>query len=466
MEPDHNPPDEERSGLFGVSGSHPTRLAVGLGDPDLEQTLLPALSASGDFIVVERCLGADQLLACVVAKRVDAALVSARLHRLTDTLLADLAGRATPFLLLADESDVRWLPDLSASRGAVIPPSTPAQLICDALRAVVRGDSYASTVPVAVAEPVEVEDDGIRAEQDDQLSVIAVVGGHGSPGRTTVALNLAAALGAVAPTVLVDADLEGPSVAAYLDADPTRNIFMLAHAEPATPNEWERAIRQETQSFSQRVPHAVALCGIPKSEMRTGVSARFMRELIPALQQRFRYVVLDLGAELLATDAATARAALGQAPQLLLVASADMLGLWRARAALTVIKEHLGVDQERIALVINRHDRKHHYGRNEIEWALGTPAAAVIPWDYKGMQKGLAEQRPVVLVGRSRAAHALLDLAERIHGGSILLPPEPTARPNWLKRGITRLRAWPSHLHWPHRERSERRDKQRPIPTR
>ena len=35
--------------------------------------------------------------------------------------------------------------------------------------------------------------------------------------------------------MLVDSDLSGPSIAAHIDADPTRNIYMLAHAEPETP---------------------------------------------------------------------------------------------------------------------------------------------------------------------------------------------------------------------------------------
>ena len=53
-----------------------------------------------------------------------------------------------------------------------------------------------------------------------------------------MAINLATALGAVEPTVLIDADFASPSVAAYLDRDPSRNLCTLAHAVRESPHAW------------------------------------------------------------------------------------------------------------------------------------------------------------------------------------------------------------------------------------
>lgn len=266
------------------------------------------------------------------------------------------------------------------------------------------------------------------------LSVIALASGYGSPGRTTLALNLAVALGAVAPTVLVDLDMAGPAVAAHIDADPTRNVYMVAHADPQTPGEWDRAIRQELRPLAARSPHAMVLCGVPKPEMRSGVSPRFVERLLAELRQRFRYVVVDTGAELLGTEMQVHRAALAQADQVLLVAAGDLVGLAQARNALAALRSPLWTPVEAdIALLINRHDRRFHHGRREIEWVLGAGAAdvagvkgvaGVIPFDHAAVERAIAAQRPLVLDGRSRAGRAMLDLAGRLHSGRIVLPPE------------------------------------------
>src|SRR5262249_7917198 len=187
-------------------------------------------------------------------------------------------------------------------------------------------------------------------------------------------------LGAVEPTLLVDADLTNPSVAAYLDADPTRGLYMLAHAEPDAPGVWERAIAQETQPLHPQSAHAAVLCGVPKPEMRAAVTRRFVERLVDELRHRYRYVVLDLGADLLGPDALVHRTALGLADQVLLVASADLVGLAHARTALAQLDAQLGLARDRVAVVINRHDTRHHHSREEIEWGLDAPTPPLIPY--------------------------------------------------------------------------------------
>jgi MinD-like ATPase involved in chromosome partitioning or flagellar assembly len=298
---------------------------------------------------------------------------------------------------------------------------------------------------VAEDEPDGAVSTSSASNPPDVMSIIAIASGHGSPGRTLIALNLAVALGAVAPTVLVDADVAGPSVAAYHDLDPTRSLFMIAHADPQTPREWDRAIAEETQPLGPQSPRGVALCGVPKPEMRAGISAAFFERLLGELRQRYRFVVLDVGADLLGQETILHRLALGVSDQVLFVAAADLIGLWHARVGLGVLGRALGLDGGRIALVINRHDRRYHHQRDEIAWALGQPVAALLPDDPSRVQKALLRQQPVVLDRRSRVGRQLLDLAERVHGGTIILPPEPgrARRFDVLRRiALPRVR-WP-----------------------
>jgi MinD-like ATPase involved in chromosome partitioning or flagellar assembly len=401
----------------------PFRVAAGLGDPEREQRLLSALGSTGDMVVAQRCLSADELVACVQLGLTDAVLVASDLHRLNESRLQALAQSRVPLLLLVpDPGTERW----QSFPGALLPLEAGPGTVREVLLAVMRGEHPQRPTHRAAAESPSI--DPADAEEPAQaLSLIALASGHGSPGRTTVAVSLAAALGAVAPTILVDADLSGPSVTAYLDADPMRNISMLVDAEPESPRDWDRAIAQEAQPLHPRSPHGVVICGVPKPEMRSLVPVRFFERFLQELRQRYRYVILDTGADFLSADLAIHRIALAQAQQIVLVASADLVGLWHARTALGLLHNQLALPPERLALLVNGHDRRHHHGRAEIEWALGISTAAVIPYDHGSVQRALAAQQPLILEGRSRAGHALVDLAERIHGGRILLPAETRA---------------------------------------
>src|SRR5882672_2392320 len=54
------------------------RLALGLGDQELEQRLRPAFDAADDVVVVAQCLAADQLVQAVESHQVDATVVAWR----------------------------------------------------------------------------------------------------------------------------------------------------------------------------------------------------------------------------------------------------------------------------------------------------------------------------------------------------------------------------------------------------
>lgn len=428
------------SGRPDPQGIPPLRVVVGLGDAERERDLLPALVGTGEMVALERCLSADQLLECVRRERVDACLIGEGLHRLTLGTLVDLARARMPLVLLSSNLDEpRW----QGASGLLLPLDADHTTVLQALLAAIRGER--SVASVQAAEPGVVATTAPTPEASLPLmSVLAVASGPGSPGRTTVAVNLAAGLGLVAPTVLVDLDLSGPSVAAHLDADPTRNLYMLAHAEPETAAEWSHAVEQEIQPLGGRCVDGVVLCGAPKLELRVGITPRFVERLIQELRHRYRYVIVDAGAELLGRELVPHRTALQAADHVLFVASADMVGLWHARTGLGLLHGQLGIDRERLALIVNRHDRRFHHGQSEIEWAIGLPASALIPNDQVAVQRSHAAQRPLILSGRGAAARSLLDLAERVHGGAIRLPPQKGRKG---KLDLLR-RALPIRLTW------------------
>ena len=411
------------------------RLALGLGDQELEQRLRPAFDAAEDVLVVAQCLAADQLLQAVESREVDAVVVAWSLHRLTDAVLEQLDRSGLPVaLLVPDPNDQRW----RAWRGPVMNVAADEATIRQALVAARRGEHFISVNrPRTPAQPVIVKDAVSRASHSP--GVIAVAGGAGSPGRTTVAINLAAALGAAVPTVLLEADLCAPTVAAFLDRDPSRNLCTLAHAVREDPHAWALALADELQPLCSASPQTRVLCGLPKREMRSSIAPAFMERLIVELAAHYRYVVIDVGPDWLGTDVAAAnhRAALASAQQVLLVSASDLVGLWHTRTALDQLERQLGIERQNVQLVLNRHDARFHHSASEVAWHLGAPVSAVIPFDYAAAQRAIAQQRPLIVDSHSRVSRAVLDLAERVHAARLRLPVEPgvhVGADSWWRR--------------------------------
>ena len=412
------------------------RVALGLGDQELEQRLRPTLESVADLNIVAQCLAADQLLELVQSHQVDALVLAWTLHRLTDAILSQLERPGLILVLLvAEPGEERWL----GRSGPVLSINSDAETIHQAILSARPGERIRSRPPTS-REPVQLK----PADRPPLASggVIAVTGGAGSPGRTTLAINLAIALGAAVPTALVDLDLCAPTVAAFVDADPSQNICTLAHAVRDDPRAWGAALADELQPLGSAASNSVVLCGPPKREMRSSIGPPLVERLIDELAQRYHWVVLDVGPEWLGIDAvaATHRAALAHAAQLILVSAADFVGLWHARTALDQLERLVDVDRARVNLVLNRHDARYHHSRQEVDWHLGAPVVAMIPFDQAAFQRAISDQSPVVLDPASRAGRALVSFAEGVHADKLRLPLVKAARPRqaWWRRVLRR----------------------------
>jgi Mrp family chromosome partitioning ATPase len=412
------------------------RVGLGLGDQELEQRLRADLEAAPDLVLVAQCLAADQLLELVQSHQVDALVVAWTLHRLTDSVLAQLERPGvTLVLLVSDPHEPRW----SQRAGPVLDISSDAAAIRQAIGAARAGGRWPSRpAPPPDTVPLKREDRPVP----EAGGVIAVSGGSGSPGRTTLAINLATALAAAASTVFVELDLCAPAVAAYVDADPSRNVCTLAHAVRDDPHSWEAALADELQPLGSGARQALLLCGPPKREMRTSVGAELVGRLLDELAQRYRWVIVDVGPEWLGFEslAASHRAGLARADHVVLVTAADFVGLWHARTALDQLDRVLGIDRTRVNLVLNRHDSRFHHSRQEVEWHLGAPVIGLIPFDQAGLQRAIAEQRPVVLDSSSRAGRAMVELAAGLHADRLQVPVggSTRARLPWWRRIVSR----------------------------
>ncbi|WP_370829747.1 AAA family ATPase [Kocuria sediminis] len=188
----------------------------------------------GPVTVVRRCLDLTELLAAARAGLGRAALVAEGAEELTASLLEQVRlGGAV--LLVLEGHDHRRLAGLGA---VVVPeragPADAARLVEEAVAAAAAAPSAAGYADVAAQAP---ERQAAGSEAADVVitgpepappgadspspprsgRIVAVWGPTGAPGRTTVAVNLAAELALLGEdTGLADADTYGPSVAAAL----------------------------------------------------------------------------------------------------------------------------------------------------------------------------------------------------------------------------------------------------------
>ncbi len=425
------------------------QVLAAIADPQLEASLIPVL-ATGGRLQLDTCASARELLERLRGRAGGwgAVLTHGDLPHLQASALGELVRRGLPLVILVrDPAAERWsgLPAVILPHDAT-PPEVEAGLMAALAgdwRAVsMRGTDDAEPGPPATPAATQATTHvgriaattatGASAEGDNAqvpwaATVYAVASGAGAPGRTTVALALATALGAVAPTLLIDADLAGPSVAAHLDADPSRNLYMLAGAAPRTASEWEKALAAELQPLGAEAPRALVLCGVPRVGRGGQVTPQFLERALDVLGRRFRHIILDVGADLTGSDGAATlhRAAATLADHVLLVGSGEIPGLRRQLDAFAILLEELRIDRHRIALVVNRHDRLADHPQAEIERAFDRPLAALIPADHRAVKRALAAQRSVVLERRSQAAAALLELAARAHGARLAPAPSP-----------------------------------------
>ncbi|WP_294565707.1 P-loop NTPase [uncultured Arthrobacter sp.] len=179
----------------------------------------------GPVTVVRRCEGVPELLAAGQAGLARAAILSPGTGALTVSLLERLRDTGIAVVVLAGEDEPAAGVVAPGVRRA--PPGIAPDALAELVTAAVESLSGAagSLGTSAYADPAaSLPPPGQTAEppagepgEPGGGTVTAVWGPIGAPGRTTVAVNMAAELAAAGSTVLlVDADTYGASVAAFL----------------------------------------------------------------------------------------------------------------------------------------------------------------------------------------------------------------------------------------------------------
>ncbi|WP_462187081.1 MULTISPECIES: AAA family ATPase [unclassified Frankia] len=412
--------------------------------------------------VVRRCVDLPDLLAAATTGAARAALLSADLRRLDRDALTRLAMAGIAVVGLTapgDEDGDRRLRQLGVA--AVIPSDATAEVIAGAVveasRALATNAAAPATrAPGSYSEPlvgfgplapaIGVTDGvGPIGPGDGRVGrVIAVWGPAGAPGRTTIALCLAAELaGLGTSTLLVDADSYGGAVG---------QLVGLLEEAPGLA----AAARSANQGLLD-VPRLAVLCrdlggglrvlpGIPRPSRWPELRPASVETVLSMARRLASFVVVDCGFcletdEELSFDTSAPRrngatlAVLGAADVVLAVASAEPVGLVRFVRGLSDLRETVpSVDP---LVVVNRLRASVVGGdpAREVSRAIlrhtGTEPVALVPYDLAGLDAAqVAGQLLRDIAPTSPARLAIRELAGRLLGR----PAAPRRRRGSLRR--------------------------------
>ncbi|HET6826529.1 MAG TPA: AAA family ATPase [Amnibacterium sp.] len=234
--------------------------------------------------------------------------------------------------------------------------------------------------------------------------IIVVASPKGGVGKTTLAANIAVALGRIAPmsTVLVDLDAQFGDVASALRLEPEHS---LADAVGGAAGLDSMVLKTFLSVHHSSI---YALCAPADPAEADRISGEDVGHVLEQLAREFRYVVVDTAPGL----GEHALAALERATETVLICTMDVPSVRGLREEIEVI-DRLGLGSGRRSVAVNLADRGTGLSIRDIEATIRTPVDVVIP---RSRDVAYSTNRGVPLLqekNRGRAAKALRTLAGR-----------------------------------------------------
>jgi MinD-like ATPase involved in chromosome partitioning or flagellar assembly len=351
--------------------------------------------------VLRRCVDQGELLGVALRDRPTAVVVAAELPWLDRDWVGTLHDAGVAVVAIESNPGLRALDALGVSYRAG--GDVTAEQLAGLLHrlAAARGESVAAAV-----EHGPVDD----AAPGTGGALVAVWGGPGAPGRTTVAVHVAIEHArAGADVLLVDGDAWAASIAQLLGLAESPAV---TNATRLAGDGWPR----ELDTCVHDGPHGISvLPGLARGDLWPEVRERSWRAVLDRCREHADVVVVDLAApidedEELTFDRAPyrrntmTRVALHDADAVLVVVAGDPVGLRRGIFAHRELVRDLPSAAERATVVVNRAPasaRRLQDCSTELERWTGAVPAALLPIE-PAFERVVWEGRPLHdVAGRS-----------------------------------------------------------------
>lgn len=232
----------------------------------------------------------------------------------------------------------------------------------------------------------------------------AFVGAKGGVGTTTVAINVATALGRLDPhsTLVIDLHVTNGDAAVFLGVEPRFSIMDAV----------ENIHRLDESFFKTLVVRAkcgVDLLASSDRMMTAPVDVQRIRTILEFAAQRYRHIVLDVPR----SDAAVLDALEGVA-QIVVVGNQELATVRSASRMASMLRHRYGKDK--VMLVLSRSDRQADIGHEDVERAVGAPVTATFPSDYRRALHALNKGIPVTVDNHNDLSGAFMRFTKTLTG--------------------------------------------------
>ena len=296
-----------------------------------------------------------------------------------DRIVADTSGR----VLLTKRS--------MAGEQIVLPPpddrvrfTMSIRAVADAIFVTVDRDSLVQSLgtdfaPVAAAldkvwaQDVNSFDISAPGALEESGQVVAISSAKGGSGATTIAVNVAAAMGANHTGQILLLDLSVPYGHAALIADlvVTGSIVSASYAKGA---DFPAALRN---SIVRHPGGLVLLPGALRPEETDLLTGELIGRALTELVALYRVIVVDLGTSL----AEAALAVIERARRVVLIVPPEIAALTDVRRAMAVYTDLLQIPDARIDMVLNQRVPRPPLGRDGVESILRRAMSVCIGYD-------------------------------------------------------------------------------------
>jgi MinD-like ATPase involved in chromosome partitioning or flagellar assembly len=398
--------------------------------------------AGAPLHVVRRCVDVADLLATAASRQAGAAVVSLELPGLDAALVERVRTNAVAVVGVVPTSAS---PDEAVLRSLGIEHVAAADDLVSLVELVVAVGSDAR-VPEPIAPSAA--DVGTGGSTASGL-VVAVWGPTGAPGRSTVAMAVAAAIASRGRTaMLIDADVYGGSTAIQLGVLDEISGLLAASRSANVGALPGPALAAHARLVA---PGLSVLTGLPRADRWTEVKAVLMGRIVHTARQLAEFVVVDCGFSLerdeeVMYDTAAPRRngatveVLERADLVLLVGAADPVGLSRLIRAGHEL-DAMRLDARR-RVVVNRVRSSLGWSREEVTALLGKAwgpvSVSFLPDDQQAVDRSLVQGVTLPeCAPDDRVTRAVDDLVADVFGAAV---EQPGASRPVRRRRATRAR--------------------------